>query len=315
MNNNNFSIQDAKQIDLVQYLEKLGFQPTNIKNQDYWYSSPLRDEKTPSFKVNTKINCWYDFGIGKGGTIIDFGIEYYKCNVKDFLERLKENNHIAPRQTHPFRRDDLKSRIEENESGKIKTLDFHPIKSPVLTEYIISRSIDLEIAKKYCHEVNFELYKRTHTAIGFKNDTGGFELRNAEFKGGSSPKFTTLICRDADYKDLAVFEGFFDFLSYQTDQQKHQNIMDQLPERQPSFLILNSLSFFEMSRSLMERHKAVNLYLDRDKAGMQHTQKLLQRGDKYSDCSSIYQGFKDYNDLLTNKPFKEEQTQRLKRRL
>lgn len=206
----------------------------------------------------------------------------------------------------------MKSRIEENESGKIKILDFNTIKSPALTHYIKSPSIDLEIAKKYCHEVNFELYNRTHTAIGFRNDTGGFELRNADFKGGSSPKFTTLICRDADYKDLTVFEGLFNFLSYQTDQQKNHNIMELLSERQPSFLILNSLSFFEMSRALMERHQAVKLYLDRDKAGMQHTQKLLNRGTKYTDYSTIYKGFKDYNDLLTNKPFKEEQTQRLK---
>jgi hypothetical protein len=315
MNDNTFTIQDAKQIDLVQYLEKLGHQPKNIKNHDFWYSSPLRAEKTPSFKVNTKINCWYDFGTGKGGTIIDFGIEYFKCSVKEFLGRLKENNHIIPRQTVLPRRDDLKFRIEENQSGKIKILDFHSIKSPALTDYIKSRSIDLEVAKKYCHEVNFELYNRTHTAIGFKNDTGGFELRNAQFKGGSSPKFTTLICRDADYNDLSVFEGFFNFLSYQTDQQKNQNMNGSLSERQPSFLILNSLSFFEMSRSLMERHKLVNLYLDRDKAGIQHTQQLLHRGDKYIDCSTIYKGFKDYNDKLTNKPFKEEQTKRLKRRL
>lgn len=223
MDSYNFSIQDAKQIDLVQYLEKLGHQPKNIKNNDYWYLSPLRDEKTPSFKVNTKINCWYDFGIGKGGTIIDFGIEYFKCSVKEFLERLKENNHFIPVQTPSFHRADLKTRIEENEASKIKILDFHLIDSPALTDYIKSRSIDLEIANKYCHEVNFELYNRRHTAIGFRNDTGGFELRNAHFKGGSSPKFSTLICRDADYKDLAVFEGFFNFLSYQTDQQKNQN--------------------------------------------------------------------------------------------
>lgn len=69
-----------------------------------------------------------------------------------------------------------------------------------------------------------------------------------------------------------------------------------------------------MSRSLMDRHKAVNL-LDRDKAGIQHTKKLLRLGDKYSDSSTIYKGFKDYNDLLTNNPFKEEQTQGIKRRL
>jgi len=35
----------AKQIDLVDYLASLGYQPQKVKNQDYWYLSPLRDEK------------------------------------------------------------------------------------------------------------------------------------------------------------------------------------------------------------------------------------------------------------------------------
>lgn len=156
MNNNNFFIQDAKQIDLVQYLKKLGHQPKNIKNKDYWFLSPLRYEKTPSFKVNTKINCWYDFGTGKGGTIIDFGIEYFRCSVKEFLERLKDGNHnILMSITLSPQSDDLKSQIKENEPNKIKILDFHTIKSTALMDYIERRSINQEIAKKYCHEVKF----------------------------------------------------------------------------------------------------------------------------------------------------------------
>ncbi len=89
MENLHFSIQDAKQTDFVEYLEKLGYKPSKIRNNNYWYLSPLRDEKTPSFKVNKTINCWYDFGLGEGGSIIDFGIRYFNCSVKEFLEKLK----------------------------------------------------------------------------------------------------------------------------------------------------------------------------------------------------------------------------------
>ena len=85
MNNNNSSIQDAKQIDLVNYLEKLGYEPRKIRNHDYWYLSPLRDENTPSFKVNRNINCWYDFGLGEGGTIIDFGSNISIAVLRNFL--------------------------------------------------------------------------------------------------------------------------------------------------------------------------------------------------------------------------------------
>ncbi len=53
---------EANQIDLANYLYSLGIQPQKIRNNDYWYQSPLRDEKTPSFKVNRTLNAWYDFG-------------------------------------------------------------------------------------------------------------------------------------------------------------------------------------------------------------------------------------------------------------
>jgi hypothetical protein len=53
-----------------------------VRNQDHWYLSPLREEKTPSFKVDRRINVWYDHGTGKGGDLIDFGTLFYRCTVE-----------------------------------------------------------------------------------------------------------------------------------------------------------------------------------------------------------------------------------------
>ncbi len=281
MDQNNFSIQDAKQLDMIAYLEQLGHVPTKIRNNDYWYRSPLRDEKTASFKINKSLNCWFDFGLGEGGSVIDFGIKYFNCSVKDFLGRLNESNGNVKQSVPSFRPVHSNLSTKEADESKIKILDVRSLQSPTLLDYVKSRSIDMELAKRYCKEVDFNLYCRTHTAIGFNNDTGGFELRNSYFKGSSSPKFTTLICRNASYNELVVFEGFFNFLSHLTAQQVNHKQEQKLPESQPAYLILNSLSFFEMSRSLMERHQAVKLYLDRDKTGMQFTQKALNRSTKY----------------------------------
>ena len=74
---------DAKQLDLVDYLASLGHQPQKARNQDHWYLSPLQEEKTPSFKVDRRLNMWYDRGTGKGGDLIDFGTLYYRCTVSD----------------------------------------------------------------------------------------------------------------------------------------------------------------------------------------------------------------------------------------
>ena len=81
----------AKEIDMVAYLKTAGHQPQKIRNNDFWYFSPLRNEKTPSFKVNKKLNRWYDHGLGKGGNLIDFTLLYHHCTNIEFLQSLESN--------------------------------------------------------------------------------------------------------------------------------------------------------------------------------------------------------------------------------
>lgn len=56
----------AKQIDIVSYLAYLGFYPKIVRRNDFYYLSPLRNEKVPSFHVNRKKNVWFDHGSDKG---------------------------------------------------------------------------------------------------------------------------------------------------------------------------------------------------------------------------------------------------------
>lgn len=47
------TIAEAKQLRIVDYLASLGYHPQSVISKQYWYLSPLRDERTPSFKVTT----------------------------------------------------------------------------------------------------------------------------------------------------------------------------------------------------------------------------------------------------------------------
>src|SRR4051812_2331243 len=131
MSNETFSIADLKRIDLVEYLEKLGHKPVKILNNDYWYLSPLREERTASFKINRKLNLWYDFGIGDGGSIIDFGIKYFKTSIADFLNTFKGHVSYHPGQNFSFHRDDSPKSAEE-ENSRIKVTDVRTLTSPSL---------------------------------------------------------------------------------------------------------------------------------------------------------------------------------------
>ena len=61
------TIEEAKNIRLVDYLQSLGYTPVRQQGANLWYKSPFREETKASFKVNTEINKWYDFGLGQGG--------------------------------------------------------------------------------------------------------------------------------------------------------------------------------------------------------------------------------------------------------
>ena len=296
---------EARLIDMVDYLADLGFQPQKIRNQDYWFCSPLRRERTASFKVNRTRNIWYDFGEGKGGDLIDFGALYFKCSVNELLEQLTQyrwsrdfsfHPHLNIRANKASQIAKMTSNASEKENaheGKILILGERPLSSPSLLHYLEKRCIPLEIARRFCREVDFSLYGKQYTTIGFRNDKGGFELRNEHFKGSSSPKSTTLY--DQGSSEVAVFEGFFDFLSYQalheTEQTKNTN-----------YLVLNSLSFFHQARDLMERHEAVHLYLDRNQQGIKSTREALTWDrNKYIDQSKSLKYGEDLNDWLVRK--------------
>ncbi len=83
------TIQDVKQIKLADYLQSLGYTPVKQQGRNLWYKSPLREETDASFKVNTELEKWYDFGSGKGGNIIALAAELY--HSEDVAYLLKQN--------------------------------------------------------------------------------------------------------------------------------------------------------------------------------------------------------------------------------
>ena len=78
----------ANQIDMVDYLNSIGQSPQKLYGNNYWYLSTLRSEKLASFKVNRAKNVWYDHGIGKGGSLIDFLMQMHQCDVREALQKL-----------------------------------------------------------------------------------------------------------------------------------------------------------------------------------------------------------------------------------
>ena len=282
--NNTMTIEQAKTMDMISYLSILGFKPSKIRGSDFWFFSPFRDERTPSFKINQRLNCWYDHGIGKGGNLLDFGTHYFNCSINELLQNLKNDFSLQQPIIHQVDN----SRKREH---KIKILKAVALTSPSLLHYLGRRRIPIEIAQHYCMEIRYALNRNTYYGIGFKNDLGGFEIRNPYFKTSSSPKDITSI--DNGSSEVVAFEGFIDFLSFKA-------LNKNLPENSLDFVILNSVSFFERARPFMENHQSIRLYFDQDETGQSYTRRALSLSTKYSDESGLYANYKDLNDWAIN---------------
>lgn len=289
-NRQRISCAEVRQWDMVTFLSRLGYEPDKIKGRNYWYKSPLRNERTASFKVNRNKNRWYDFGEGTGGSLVDFGIRYYQCSVSDFLQLVRSDFSLPrPAFIPPLR-------IPEKETDKILIESVGDLQHPALLQYLESRQILLSLAGRYCVEVTYQNQGKTFFALGFKNNSGGHELRSRYFKGSSSPKDYTLIQKGNT--SLIVVEGFIDFLSCLTLFPDACNASD--------FLILNSLSFFSRADRVIGNYRNQHFYLDNNKAGKACTKQALALYPHSIDRSYLYTGYEDLNDYLCNKPMADD---------
>lgn len=75
-------------VDILEYISQ--FTEFEEKNGEYWALSPLKEEETPSFSVNTEMNRFYDFSSGKGGNVLSFIKSYYQCGDSRAADILRE---------------------------------------------------------------------------------------------------------------------------------------------------------------------------------------------------------------------------------
>ena len=90
---------DAKTVNkfpIRDYLAAQGIRPAKDNPRYGFYLSPLREERTPSFKVDYGQNLWYDFGLGEGGTLIDLVMRMERCSAGEAMRRLEQRISETP---------------------------------------------------------------------------------------------------------------------------------------------------------------------------------------------------------------------------
>ena len=272
-----------REIPIADFLSTMGIQPTRQKGNTLWYSAPYRTERTPSFKVDTAKNVWFDFGTGKGGDIFDLAGEFIGSG--DFLLRAafiaKSGACPLPALEQPQR--------SERKGPVFEDIWVRPLQDTRLLDYLEERGINAHVAIPNCEEVRYRVHGKRYYAIGFRNEAGGLELRNRFFKGCIPPKDISLKRNGSDV--CSVFEGFMDYLSAM-----------QMGIIASDRLVLNSVSNVEKALKVLGVYRRIECYLDNDDAGRRTLEKLRANfGEKVIDRSSLYADHKDLNEFLLSK--------------
>lgn len=281
-------IKEIKSIPLASFLSRLGHEPTARKGTRLWYKSPLRQEHTPSFKVDTTLNCWYDFGLGRGGNIIDLAAELYQStDLRHILRCIADSypvpsvptvaSSLAPRQSAP----------------SMEQFEVMPLEHRALVAYLQERGIPAHIATANCKEAHYSVNGKFYFAVAFENVSGGWELRNRYFKGCRGRKDISYLpwARDGPSAECAVFEGFIDYLSALA-----LGIISGADT-----IILNSVVNVNKAVPYLKDYTTINCYLDNDNAGQSALAELTAiYGSAVIDRSTLYSEFNDLNEYLTN---------------
>ena len=289
------TIQDVKQIKLADYLQSLGYTPVKQQGRNLWYKSPLREETDASFKVNTELEKWYDFGIGKGGNIIALAAELYRSeDVAYLLKRIEEQTAYIRPASFSFGR-------QHSDNQPYQGLRVGELSSPALIAYLQERGINIGLAKRECRELRFMNADKPYFAIGFPNMAGGYEVRNRYFKGCVTPKDITHIRQQGEPRNVCyLFEGFMDYLSFLTIRVKNNPQYPRLTTQ--DYIVLNSVSNLTKAESILATYTRIGCYLDNDTAGRNAYDNLKRMlGDRLQDMSIHYAGYNDLNEYLCNR--------------
>ena len=283
-----------KRFSIMEYLERKGIKPVRRTPTYALYRSPLREETHPSFKVDTEKNLWIDYAEGRGGSIIDLYMRLEGYTLSEAIRHLGRRN--APDTACPHHIENVQYASMQGDSkqatpttGARRLTGMSDTLPPYLQEYLTEeRCIDLEKAKPFLKCISYEIRGLHYQAIGFANQSGGYELRDSgSFKGTVAPKDITPIFTDKA-GPVCVFEGFMDFLSF----------LSMKEEVTSACLVMNSVSNVAKAiRYLNDRHLTnVRVFLDNDDAGRMATNDFIRAGFKVEDMSVHYGNFKDLNE-------------------
>ena len=196
---------------------------------------------------------------------------------------------------------------QQSSEPSFHQLEVGELTHPALLRYLQERGINTDLARLECKELHFIHNGKPYFTIGFPNVAGGFEVRNRFFKGCIAPKDISHICQQGEPREKClVFEGMMDYLSFLTLRMRNCPIIPNLDGQ--DYIILNSIANVSKAIDVLHRYERIHCLFDNDEAGRNAYLDLAREfSGRICDFSDNYNGHKDLNDYLCDKPMSQSE--------
>lgn len=297
----NTRFSNYQDISIAEFLAKLGYHPVKKSGKELFYHSMLRKTAgiTPSLSVWDQGGKWIDRGGANktgihGGGIIQLAQAYWTdLPLNEVLKKIDQTLNII--HYDPIEPIYLKNETAINDQSYVfKLIKNKPIgTNQRLTDYLKSRGV-LDVANGRMQEIYFinlnNKRSKTYYALGWENEHHNWEFSTPwGFKSSIGQKGISIIPGSLN-THAVLFEGYMDYLTWLKLNPQDKN--------RPSVFVLNSISHLKKVLDKIQLMQHIELFLDNDNPGKQTAQVILDKFPHALDKSYLYQGYKDYNEML-----------------
>lgn len=297
----NTPFSNYQDISIAEFLARLGYYPVKKSGKELFYHSMLRVTAghTPSLSVWDQGGKWIDRGGANhsgiyGGGIIQLAQAYWtELSLNEVLKKIDQTLNIV--HYEPIKPIYLKDDAAHNEhSYAFKLIKTEPLgTNHKLTDYLKSRGV-LDAAQGRMQEIYYinqnNKRSKTYFGLGWKNEHRNWEFSTPwGFKSSIGQKGISIIPGSVD-THVVIFEGYMDYLTWLK--------LNPADNHRPSVFVLNSISHLKKVLDKIESMQHIELFLDNDNPGKQAVQVILDKYPHAIDKSYLYEGYKDYNEML-----------------
>ena len=271
--------KQIKEISIREVMESFSLFPERDNSITGFYLTIDREEKDPNLLVNFEQNLAIDFKSANSFNVVSIVQTIKKCTEGEALTYLEIVHSNFLKKSPKMLKDQV--------SNTFKIIDKKDNIHLLNLQFIVNLKVNINC--NLFSEIWFEDGPKKYYGIAFKNNSGGYEIRNKYMNICLQKKDITTIKNGA--KKVLIFIDYPDFLTYKF-------LFNNEEAEHVDYLILNSYLMIYKIKNELVNYNEIVLYFENDSHGDIATERVKSFSKKVVDGRGLYSDLGSINNLI-----------------